>query len=359
MGDEACVDLHHARVEALLVGAQAVPRGDVGVGRRQLGVGRDDAHLLLTLEDDAPVLVPAHVELAVVLLDPLTGRMVRRLAGGGGVVEQERLVGRVDVRVEDEADGVVDRVLVEVVALLGRLLGLDRVVVVDELGIPAAALAAEPAVEALEAASERPAVEGPGRRAVLGGRDVPLAADEGVVALGLEDLRDHPVLERHARISAGIAGGDLGDGRDVVRVVVAAREDAGARGRAEGRRVHVRVTQAAFGEAVEGRRLDEPAEGAGLPVADVVEHEEDHVRGALGSARHLRPRGARLRDRAADLAPEGGTRLVLDDRHQPRRRARRFMPATETGESGRPKGSMNTETSSPLAGRLPSSMSTV
>ena len=33
---------------------------------------------------------------------------------------------------------------------------------------------------------------------------------------------------------------------------------------------------------------------------------------------------------------------------RPRRRARRFMPASDTGESGRPKGSMNTETSSPL-----------
>ena len=44
---------------------------------------------------------------------------------------------------------------------------------------------------------------------------------------------------------------------------------------------------------------------------------------------------------------------------RPRRRARRFMPASETGESGRPKGSMKTETSSPFAGRLPSSMSTV
>ena len=44
---------------------------------------------------------------------------------------------------------------------------------------------------------------------------------------------------------------------------------------------------------------------------------------------------------------------------RPLRRWRRLMPARDTGESGRPKGSMNTETSSPFAGRLPSSMSTV
>ncbi len=35
------------------------------------------------------------------------------------------------------------------------------------------------------------------------------------------------------------------------------------------------------------------------------------------------------------------------------------MPASETGEPGRPKGSMNTDTSSPFGGRLPSSISTV
>ena len=41
----------------------------------------------------------------------------------------------------------------------------------------------------------------------------------------------------------------------------------------------------------------------------------------------------------------------------PRRRARRFMPARDTGESGRPNGSMNTETCSPPAGTAPSSTS--
>ena len=34
--EEAGEHLHHARVEALLVGAQAVPRRDVGIARGQL-----------------------------------------------------------------------------------------------------------------------------------------------------------------------------------------------------------------------------------------------------------------------------------------------------------------------------------
>ena len=73
-------------------------------------------------------------------------------------MQVERLV-RVDLLgVGDELDRLVDQVLAQVIALLGRARWLDLVVVVDEVGIPLAGVAAQEAVEALEAAPERPAV---------------------------------------------------------------------------------------------------------------------------------------------------------------------------------------------------------
>ena len=56
------------------------------------------------------------------------------------------------------SDGLVDQVLGEVVALLGRARRLDVVVVVDEVGVVLVGLAAHEPVEALEATAERPAV---------------------------------------------------------------------------------------------------------------------------------------------------------------------------------------------------------
>ena len=72
--------------------------------------------------------------------------------------------GATCVRVRDELDRVVGQVLGEVVALLGRARRLDRVVVVDEVGVALVGLAAEEAVEALEAAARAAS----GRRAGRG-----------------------------------------------------------------------------------------------------------------------------------------------------------------------------------------------
>ena len=66
-----------------------------------------------------------------------------------------------------------------------------------------------------------------------------------------------------------------------MRVVVAPGQDAAARRRAQRRGVHVGVAQAVGGQAVEDGRLHQPAEARQLPVADVVQHEEEHVGRAL------------------------------------------------------------------------------
>ncbi len=192
---------------------------------------------------------------------------------------------------------------------------LDRVVVVGQLGEPLVGFAAQEAVVALEAAPERPAVVGSGGGGVFGGRQVPFPDAEGVVALLQQHLAEHAPVEGQDAVVAGVAGGGLGDRGQPDRVVVAPGQDAAARGRAQRRGVHVGVAQAVGGQAVQHGRLDQPAEAGQLPVADVVQHEEEHVGRALRGARRLRPGRRGLFGGASDDAGKGGSIFVGLDCH--------------------------------------------
>ena len=81
------------------------------------------------------------------------------------------------------------------------------------------------------------------------------------------------------------------------------------------RGVHVGVAQAVGGQAVQHGRLDQPAEAGQLPVADVVQHEEEHVGRALRGARRLRPGRRGLFGGASDDAGERGSIFVGLDCH--------------------------------------------
>ena len=150
-------------------GDERLPFGHVRVVARQLGVGGQDAQLLLAGEHLLAIGVPAVVELAGVLVGPLLRHVVRRVRRPEAQMQVERLVGVDLAEVGDELDRLVDEILGEVIALLGRLRRLDRVVVVHEFRIPLARVAAEEPVEALEAAAQRPAVVRPGRGLLVDG----------------------------------------------------------------------------------------------------------------------------------------------------------------------------------------------
>ena len=62
--------------------------------RRQFGVGRNRAKLLLAFEHALAIGVPAVVELALVLVGPLLEDVVRPVDGAGSPVHEERLVRR-------------------------------------------------------------------------------------------------------------------------------------------------------------------------------------------------------------------------------------------------------------------------
>ena len=99
----------------------------------QLRVGRDDAELLLPLERLLADLVPALVELALVLVDPLLRHVVRRMRRARRVVDEERLVGRHRLLRLDPVDRLVRHVHGEVVVLHLRRLDLDRPVVDERI----------------------------------------------------------------------------------------------------------------------------------------------------------------------------------------------------------------------------------
>ena len=231
-------------------------------------------------------------------------------------MEVERLLRVGLLAVGDERDGLVDQVLAQVVALLGLLRRLDRVVVVHEVRIPLARVATEEAVEALEAPAQRPAVVRACSGLLVARRQVPLPDHERAVALLDQDLRQHPVLERHHAVVARIAGRQLGDAGHPVRVMVAAGDDARPRRRAQRRRVHVVVAQPLGRDPVQVRRPDRAPVAAELTEAGVVEHDEQHVRRTLGGANRRRPGRTRLLSSPADHTGKRCSGLVLDDGHQ-------------------------------------------
>ena len=186
--------------------------------------GGNPAEFLLPLEDALAVLVPAVVELALVLVGPLLEDVVRAVGGARGPVHEERLVGRERLVPLQPGEGLVGHVLGEVILLAVRR--LDRVGVLVEPGLPLRGFAGEEAVEVVEPVAGRPAVERPHRGGLVGRGVVPFAERRRLVAVVVQHLGDGG---GGLRDDAGVAvevGGPLGDGAVADAVVVAAGQAA-------------------------------------------------------------------------------------------------------------------------------------
>ena len=269
-----------AREETPLVRRQRVPGLDVLRPGGQPGVRRDHAQLLLPLDRFVADLVPALVELALVLVGPLLRHVVRRMDRPGRVVDEERLVRRHRLLGLHPVDGLVGHVDGEVVVLhLGRI-DLDHAVV-DER-IPLVGLTADEAVELVETLVGGPAVERARHAGLPRGGFVPLAEGAGAVAVepqhfrqGRNAVRDLPGVAREGRRA-------LHDRAGVDGVVVAAGLERVACRRAQRRGVEVVEAQAGLGKLVHRRRADGAAERARPAEADVVDQHDDDVGCALG-----------------------------------------------------------------------------
>jgi hypothetical protein len=115
----------------------------------------------------------------------------------------------------------VGQILGEVIPLFRAVRLVDELVVVDEIRIPLIGLAAEEAVEAIEALLQRPLRARCARGDILLGHVVILAEPEGAPAVVLEDLRHRGTLQRDAPVRAGESIGPLGDRGHAIQVMVA------------------------------------------------------------------------------------------------------------------------------------------
>ena len=281
---KAGVDLHLARQHGLELGRHVVPGGDLLRPRRQLGVGGEHAQPLLPREGLLAHLVPALVELPLVLGRPGRRDVVGRVRRAGRVVHEEGLVGHQRLLLADPVDRAVGQILVQRVALLGRPGRLDRGRPFEEPRVVLVRLAADEAVEVLEARAGRPAVERSHRARLPHGDLVALAELRGRVAVLLQDLGERRLVEGADAVVAGRGGRHLGDGPHADRVVVAAGQQRGARRRAERGRVKAGVLEAGPRQPLGVRRVARSAEGAGGAEPDVVEQDDEDVRRAGGRA---------------------------------------------------------------------------
>jgi hypothetical protein len=140
------------------------PRRDLFGPLRQLTILRNDAKFFLAGEDLFAQLIPALIELAFVLIRPFLRDVVRSVGRAGREVDKEGLIGTERLLLPHPVDGLVCHVFHQVVALVGRLLNLDRVGAFIERWIPLVGLAADEPVEIFESSSpSRPCIKGADR----------------------------------------------------------------------------------------------------------------------------------------------------------------------------------------------------
>ncbi len=280
MRQEASKTFHEAGGDRPVPAAQGIPGRHPGRPRRQDGGRREQAERELAGKDPVAPGVPAEVEPAAISLEPAARWLVRGVAGAGGEVQEERL-GCVDrPQVGQELDRAIREIRGQVIAVLDRSGRPDAVVVVIERGHELARLAPMKAVPAVEPARQWPGRSRRGHVRLVLGRQVPLADGVGGVASGPQDLRQVAVLAWRLAPVTRIANGQVGHPAHPAAVMVAAGQQAGPRGGAQRRGVEVREPDPARGQTVDHRRLDVRAVAAELGVADIIEHDQEHVRGA-------------------------------------------------------------------------------
>ena len=186
--EEAGVDLHHARVEATLVGRQRVPCRNPCWTLAELSARRQQARLDLAGIDAVAPLIPALIEAAAVLVDKAARRLMRRMAGTRGEVQHERLIGRRCAEIFHEQDRLVGEIFGEVIALFRSGRRIDLMVVEHEVGVELIGLAGHEAIEPLEAAPERPTVAWAAHGHFGCRREVPLTNSKRCVTVAHEHL---------------------------------------------------------------------------------------------------------------------------------------------------------------------------
>src|SRR5258705_4815655 len=117
---ECRIDLHLACKHGAHSFFGRLPRRNIFGPRRQLAVRWDHSELLLPGKGLVAYLVPALVEVALVLCDPVLWCVMRRMAGAGCEVNEERLFRGDRLLLTDPSDRLVPPVFHHMISLLPR-----------------------------------------------------------------------------------------------------------------------------------------------------------------------------------------------------------------------------------------------
>mmetsp|Transcript_27742 Transcript_27742/g.65191 ORF Transcript_27742/g.65191 Transcript_27742/m.65191 type:complete len:250 (+) Transcript_27742:1590-2339(+) len=188
MLEEAGIHLDETKLESTILVRDVLPLRHGWVHLRQLRRTGDPSHRLLLLERDVAELVPAHVELSLVLVGPLLVHMVGPMGAPRGEVDEKRPVRGQRPIVADELDGLVSEILGEMIALLCCVGRLDRVGVLEQPRLVLRRLTGDEAVEVAETKPCRILVERAGLKQIVDWGVVPLSECCRIIAVSRQHL---------------------------------------------------------------------------------------------------------------------------------------------------------------------------
>ena len=298
----------------------------------------------LPLEDLPPGFIPALIEGAGVAADVLGRRMMGRMHRARGPIHQERLVGIAGPQAANELDGLVRQVGGQEVVRVAGAWG-DGGMVRPKAGQEVVRLAAEEAVEALEALAGGPGVEGASDAGLGERRLIPFAQGIGGVALVAQDSGEGGGAGRHPPVVAGEAGRrhDVAAHRN--RMVVAPGQQGHPGRGAQGHGMEVGVGQPALRQALHIGRPDQAAVGFKLGEPGIVEQPDQNVRRSFRRGRAGGPGRHGFIPAAPDQAGKGRGRRSIGRRrlrlgaagHHQQRRAEDGKPKPPNCQRLRPR----------------------
>ena len=260
-------------------------------------------------------LLPALVELALVLVGPFRRHVVRCVAAASGVEQEPGLFRILGPNRVQPLDGLVGDVVGEVVLLAILALGhAERGVVLGDDRIVLAGRTGQEAPPVIEAPRFRPMVERARGTLHVVRSEMPLAEPAGDVTVLLQDPRERRAAPGLGGGVAGERAGILGDRTKAHPVLVPSGQK-----RRTGRRAHRRDVEAVVGQAHlrharQVGRANRAAEGVRSTEAGVVDDDQQDVRRTVRRFRSgdHRPVGDRVTQRASG----GSAELSVGDRER-------------------------------------------
>src|SRR6185437_16392139 len=293
-------------VNALLLSREAVPGGIAGIAGRENGVGGNDAKLLFAGEAAGADRVPALVVDAVVFVDVFLRDLKRGVRLREGEIHEERLTGALGLIRLHLGDGVVGEVPGERVSVGVNGDG-DAGVVFVEYGAVLVGPSVAVSIEVVEAALQGevgilafgavfkgwgkvPLSDGPCRVAVefeglgegFGIAGHPAALGRLVFGVAPAGIDGEQPLERFGQRLAGVTlfglfGVRCGEEAHFYGLGIAAGEQGGSSGGADGVGVEADVADAVAGEAIDVGGVDFTAVASEVGVAYVVDDDDEDV----------------------------------------------------------------------------------